>query len=246
VPIPDYRTIGDAQVRHPSADLLDTIYQCEQRQDWYRDFAILNREGPVEFVGSLTTATPTDDAANSMRTALGFAVEERGSTWTDALRILIEHAEALGFLIMVSGVVGSNTHRKLNPREFRGFALADQLAPVIFINGADTKAAQIFTLLHELAHLWLGDTALDDVDLTATPATEVERWCNKVAAEALLPLSSVPYELAQEETLTDAIERLARRFKVSTLVVLRRMYDAGRLGWDEYQAAYDNEFQRSY
>jgi Zn-dependent peptidase ImmA (M78 family) len=206
----------------------------------------LNREGPVEFVGSLTTATPTDDAANSMRTALGFAVEERGSTWTDALRILIEHAEALGFLIMVSGVVGSNTHRKLNPREFRGFALADQLAPVIFINGADTKAAQIFTLLHELAHLWLGDTALDDVDLTATPATEVERWCNKVAAEALLPLSSVPYELAQEETLTDAIERLARRFKVSTLVVLRRMYDAGRLGWDEYQAAYDNEFQRSY
>jgi Zn-dependent peptidase ImmA (M78 family)/transcriptional regulator with XRE-family HTH domain len=244
IPIPDYRTIGDTGVGRPSADLLDTIYQCEQRQDWYRDFALLNHERAVEVVGSLTTSVPVVDAASSMRAALEFDARERGSTWTEALRVLVDHAEALGFLIMVSGVVGSNTHRKLNPREFRGFALADQLAPLVFVNGADTKAAQIFTLLHELAHLWLGGTALDSADLIEAPRDGVERWCNQVAAEVLLPISAVSRELEPQETLTETIERLARSFKVSTLVALRRLYDAHYLTWNEYQIAYEAEFQR--
>lgn len=174
VPIPDYRTIGDSGVRRPSPDLLDTIYQCEQRQDWYREFAQVNQEEPVKFVGSLTTAVAVIPAAAAIREALGFDVEERGSTWLDALRVLIDSTERLGFLVMVNGVVGSNTHRKLDPGEFRGFALVDRLAPLVFINGADTKAAQIFTLVHELAHLWLGEAALDDPDLIATAPVEAE------------------------------------------------------------------------
>jgi Zn-dependent peptidase ImmA (M78 family)/transcriptional regulator with XRE-family HTH domain len=244
IPIPDFRTIGDTSVRNPSADLLDTIYQCQQRQDWYREFATVNHEPAVEFVGSLNTAVPVVAAAESMRVALGFGVEERGTTRSDALRILNGRAEALGFLVMVNGVVGSNTHRKLNPREFRGFALADQLAPLVFVNGADAKAAQIFTLMHELAHLWLGGTALDDPDLTAGPGQETEQWCNQVAAEVLLPLAAIPGVMVPQEELGDTIERLAGRFKVSTLVVLRRLYDAGNLGWNEYRAAYNAELAK--
>ena len=245
VPLPDYRTMGDTGVRRPSADLLDTIYQCEQRQDWYRDFALLNRESAVDFVGSLSTSVPPMQAADSMRAALQFEVEERGSTWADAFRTLVENAESLGFLVMVSGVVGSNTHRKLDPREFRGFALADGLAPLVFVNGADTKAAQIFTLLHELAHLWLGGAALDDANLgTSADSAGIEHWCSQVAAEVLVPLSSVPRELRPEEMLTAGLERLARKFKVSTLVVLRRWYDAGLLNWTEYRTAYEGELSR--
>jgi Zn-dependent peptidase ImmA (M78 family) len=244
VPIPDYRTMGDVGVSRPSPGLLDTIYQCEQRQDWYRDYARVNREDPVMFVGSLTTAVPMVEAAATMRAALGFDVERRGSTWTDALRLLVSKAEELGVLVMASGVVGSNTHRKLNVQEFRGFALVDRFAPLVFLNRADTKAAQIFTLTHELAHLSIGEPGLDDANVTSTATADVERWCNQVAAEVLLPLALVMGELNHGEPLTDELERLARRFKVSTLVALRRVHDAGRLTWHEFRAAYDAELAR--
>ena len=244
IPIPDYRTIRDTGVSRPSPDLLDTIYQCEQRQAWFREFAQVNLQDPVGVVGSLFTGTPVVEAAAQMRTALAFELGQRGSTWTDALRRLIANAEDLGVLVMVSGVVGSNTHRKLDPKEFRGFALVDRLAPLVFVNGADTKAAQIFTLVHELVHIWLGETALDDAELISNSASEIERWCNQVSAEFLVPLSSLASDLIENEPLTDALERLARSFKVSTLVVLRRIYDAGRLDWDDYRASYDAELQR--
>jgi Zn-dependent peptidase ImmA (M78 family)/transcriptional regulator with XRE-family HTH domain len=244
VPIPDYRTIGNTGVPGPSADLLDTIYLCQQRQDWYREFAAVNQERAVDVVGSLTTATEPMAAAALIRAALRFDVGERGTTWTEALRVLTEHAESLGFLVMVNGVVGSNTHRKLDPREFRGFALVDRLAPLVFINGADTKAAQIFTLVHELAHLWLGETALDDASMADAPASEIERWCNQVAAEVLVPLTLIPADATREAPTTEVLERLARQFKVSTLVVLRRLYDAQVMNRDEYQALFAAELRR--
>lgn len=244
VPIPDYRTMGDGGVARPSPDLLDTIFQCQQRQEWYRDFAQVTREDPVAFIDSLTTSAAVVEAATAMRRALAFDVGERGPTWADALRLLIEHAEDRGVLVMVNGVVGSNTHRKLDPREFRGFALVDPLAPLVFVNAADTKAAQIFTLAHELAHLWLGESALSNADLISTPSVAVERWCNQVAAEFLVPLASVTAEFSRDQPLADELERLARRFKVSTLVVLRRVYDAGHLEWDAYRAAHRAELER--
>lgn len=174
-----------------------------------------------------------------MRDLLAFATDNRGSSWSDAARRLIGAADDQGILVMVNGVVGSNTHRKLDPNEFRGFALSDELAPLIFINGADTKAAQIFTLAHELAHLWLGESAVSDVNLATSPTNRVERWCNRVAAEFLVPLDEIGPVDVDEPELTGELERLARRFKVSTLVALRRIYDAERISEDRYHAAYE-------
>ena len=154
IPIPDFRTVADARLNHPSSNLLDTIYLCQQRQEWYREFVQSTGGEPLDFVGS---ARPHDDIAESaarIRRFLGFDIEERRRipTWTDAPRRFIGQADALGVLVMVSGVVGSNSRRSLDPEEFRGFALADSIAPLVFINGSDTKPAQMFTLAHELAH----------------------------------------------------------------------------------------------
>ena len=244
MPIPDYRTLGDIGVTKPSADLLDTLYLCQQRQEWYRDFAQRNRQDRIPFVGCVDSGAPVVEVAKQMRDILSFDVSKRGITWTDALKALFERADANGILVMVNGVVGSNTHRKLDPHEFRGFVLVDDLAPVIFINGADTKAAQIFTLAHELAHVWLGESAISDADLTSTTTNVVERWCNQVAAEFLVPIDTIR-GLSSEMVLRDGeIERLARRFKVSSLVIVRRIYDAGILGWEQYRRVYAEELDR--
>jgi len=246
VPIPDFRTVADAGIRRPSPDLLDTLYLCQQRQDWYRDLARAMGEEPFPFVGAAQVNDDMVRTATTIRHALGFDVEARRQmpTWTDALRRFIEQADALGVLVMVSGVVGSNNRRKLNPQEFRGFALSDDLAPLVFINGADTKAAQMFTLAHELVHIWIGQSALSDAEASAPPAQAVERWCNQVAAELLVPLETFRAEHDRRADLRAELDRLARRFKVSTLVILRRMHDAGGLRGEAYWAAYEQELER--
>jgi Zn-dependent peptidase ImmA (M78 family) len=244
VPIPDYRTMADESIQRPSPDLLDTIYQCEQRQEWFQSYALANELDPLQFVGSCTLDTPPLHAANQMREALNFGLEQREPTWTDTLRSLRENAEEAGLLVMVNGVVGSNTHRRLDPEEFRGFVLVDRLAPTIFVNGADTKAAQIFTLAHELAHIWLGESGLDNANPGTRAHGDVETWCNRVSAEFLVPMEELRNEYREYARLTDELDRLARTFKVSTLVILRRVHEAGYLEWPHFRAAYEEEVAR--
>ena len=246
VPIPDFRTIGNEHTGRPSPDLLDTIYLCQQRQGWYRNHARFMGEASLTLVGSVQVTGDVVRTAALIRTALGFDLEERRRmpTWTDALRRFLEQADALGVLVMVSGVVGSNNRRHLDPQEFRGFALSDHLAPLVFINGADTKAAQMFTLAHELAHIWLGQSAVSDAEASVVPEHDVERWCNQVAAELLVPLDVLREEYDRGADLSTETNRLARRFKVSTLVVLRRMHDAGGLTRRQLWNAYEAELER--
>ncbi len=246
VPIPDFRTIGSNLLRRPSPDLLDTIYLCQQRQEWYRDFARISGARPLEFVGSVTVDANVVAAAARIRTVLHFDLEERRAipSWTEALRRFIDLADATGVMVMVSGVVGSNNHRKLDPDEFRGFTLADAQAPLIFINGSDSKAAQMFTLAHELAHVWLGQSGVSDEQPSVAGAKGVERWCNEVAAELLVPLEILLRDYDRGADIATEMQRLARRFKVSTLVILRRMADAGGLTREELREHYDAELQR--
>lgn len=245
VPIPDFRTVGDRPVA-ATADLLDTVYTCQARQAWYRDHQLLNNEQPLDFVASATLASPPERIAERMRRFLNWTVSTRQKyTSSDmALTRLRESAEEIGVLVMISGIVGSNTHRKLDPGEFRGFALADPLAPVVFVNGSDAKAAQLFTLAHELAHIWLGETALSDLEPRSSQHHEQERWCNQVAAELLVPMAEFQSELNPGLGVHDQLQPLATQFRVSTQVVLIRMREAGMLSWDQLMDALQAERER--
>ena len=243
VPIPDFRTVGNREIPQPSPDLLDTIYLCQQRQNWYRDFVRSGRQKPLDFVGSVKINNSVEKTANKMREVLGFDLEARkqSPTWTESLRLFIEKTDRAGIMIMVSGVVGTNNKRKLDVEEFRGFVLSDDLAPLVFINGADSKSAQMFTLAHELAHelahIWLGQSALTDANPTSQLSQQVEIWCNKVAAEFLVPLKMIKRD-------TGDVFDLAKKYKVSTLVIIRRLFDTGKLNQVAFRKAYSNESKR--
>ncbi len=245
IPIPDLRTIANASRMEASPDLLDTVYICQRRQAWYRDHIRSVGGNALEFVGSATVSDSAELTAARIRKALGLDFgARRGLTRGAAQTAFVQRAEALGVLVMVNGVVGGNTHRKLDPEEFRGFALVDDLAPLVFVNGADSKAAQAFTLAHELAHVWLGESALSNATPAPTEVVEVERWCNAVAAELLAPLEQIKAEVRPGDGVVANAERLSRRFKVSTLVILRRLLDAGFLAPAEFWVYFNEEVQR--
>ncbi|TGG94340.1 MAG: ImmA/IrrE family metallo-endopeptidase [Aphanocapsa feldmannii 277cV] len=249
IPIPDFRTIAGKAVRRPSPNLLDTIYTCQERQSWYRDFVLVTRQPKLDFVGSVTVEVPHEIVAQAMRKKLGFdlAAHQECPSWEKALRLFIDQAEEAGILVMVSGIVMSNTSRQLDPEEFRGFALSDPFAPLIFVNSNDTKAAQMFTLAHELAHVWLGESALSDLGVEPSLGSQREEvWCNAVAAELLVPLAALQSELQRqdEEPLPELLCRLAHTFKVSKLVILRRLFDAKWINRDIFDSELKQQVER--
>jgi Zn-dependent peptidase ImmA (M78 family) len=245
LPIPDFRTRGDERREELSPDLRDTIYACQRRQAWYRDFALTHGLGEVPLVGFASIGDPIEPVAERIRDAIGFGMERRSAfkSWEAAFRQLIDLIEDAGVLVSVNGIVGANTHRVLDPDEFGGFALVDEHAPLIFVNAADTKAAQIFTIVHELAHIAAGESALSDAGVDRPDHDEHERWCNRIAAEILVPRATLPGAFRGEAD-TAELQRLAALYRVSTLVVLSRLHDTQLVGWDEYRARYRDELGR--
>lgn len=144
---------------------------------------------------------------------------------------------------MRSGIVGNNTHRPLSVDEFRGFVVADPYAPVIFINGKDARAAQIFTLIHELAHIWLGASGVSNERLGDTHHrdADVEKICNATAAEFLVPASELRTRWKGDIDFSTQVRDLTRVFKVSGVVIARRATELKLVSWEEFFAFYQRE-----
>ena len=167
-------------------------------------------------------------------------------TWTDALRDFIGQAEAAGVLVMCSGVVLQQQRPPAQSRRISSFCtIADALAPLVFINGADAKAAQTFTLAHELAHLWIGQSGVTDATIRQAPTAQTERWCNQVGGRVPRAARSPARRLSGRANQLDREDsRLSRRFKVSSLVILRRIHDAGFISKPVFAEAFDAELVR--
>lgn len=237
LPLPDLRTVGGADLPRPSVDLLETIRSVMQRQAWYSEYLRDHQRKPLVFVGSFNFEASPVEVAASIRKVLGVEVEQAQRTWEVYFKELIDAAELAGVLVMRSGIVGNNTHRKLNVGEFRGFAISDPMAPVVFINSADAATARLFTLIHELAHLWLGSSGISNVTPGNTRREEV--LCNAVAGEFLAPQAEFLAQWTRGQAdLNQCVADLARRFHVSRLVVMRRALDLGLLSQATYSEHY--------
>ena len=247
IPFSDFRTLDSKHINQPSPNLLDTIDLCQIRQDWYRNYVIAERAKNIEFIGTENLESNPELIASKIRHLLEYeSIIRRNLASKDALvRLLTHRLEEIGILVMISGTVGNNPHRKLDLNEFRGFTLCDAYAPVIFINGSDSKAAQLFTLCHELAHLTLGNSGITNVGL-ATPQKlrKQEQWCNAVAAEILVPQAELKKHHNPNNTISSEVKRLSLFFKVSNLVILRRLLDVNILAREQFEKLWGREMSR--
>jgi Zn-dependent peptidase ImmA (M78 family) len=246
LPIPDFRTVAGREVIRPSPELLDVLSDALRRQDWFRDYLVAYGEEPLSFVGSVKLEDSPEEIAARIRHTIRLDTEVRRSarTWEDALRLQVEGIEESGVLVMRSSIVGNNTHRQLSVEEFRGFALSDPYAPLIFINSRDSKGAQMFTLIHELAHIWLGVSGVSNLEATYAPNHRIERFCNRVAAEVLVPANELRAEWRTVRTQPRALAGLTLRFKVSSLVLLRRLRDLRFITEAQFDRQYSEEKKR--
>lgn len=249
LPLPDFRAVGGEPVGEPSADLLDVLNDVLARQIWYREFQIEEGLEPIWFVGQFSESSDIQEVADSIRATL--KVDEARSespSREEFLRRLVNAAEAVGALVMRTGIVSGNTRRPLRVAEFRGFALSDEIAPVVFVNGADAVAAQIFTTIHELAHIWIGASGISNLNHAKRPEPShtIERFCNQVAAEVLVPKAM----FADDWDVTGEVDHnlyvLTRHYRVSSLVLLIRAHDLGLLPEEDFQVHFAREAQRRH
>lgn len=244
--IPHFRTTTDNKIHRTSPDLLETVQIMERRQAWMRETMLEEGQERRPFIRSADTKESPHKIAENIRQTLGLEEEwaSKQSNWGKALQFLKEAIESIDILVVVNSVVGNNNHRKLDYQEFRGFVLVDEYAPLIFVNGADFKAAQMFTYAHELAHLWFGASAAFDLREMRPAADATEQACNKVAAEFLVPEGNLRRIWTSVKNKSEPFQILAKRFKVSEIVIARRALDLNLIDQSIFFNFYDDYTKR--
>lgn len=222
--IPDRRTVESRNI-DVSPELRDTIADVMLKVEWYREYALDNGFGEVELVGRFNKDTNHLVLVKELRDKIKVTIPPKKGSWEKHFSYLIKETERNGILVMKNGVVKNNTHRPISVDDFRGFCIADSLAPLIFINNNDAKSAQMFTLIHELAHLMIGESAI--IDLYHKTKSKEEGLCNAVAAEFLVPGAIFKEEWVNYEDWEENIPYLANVFKVSRWVIARRALTLG-------------------
>jgi len=203
-----------------------------ERQEWYRDWLKTQGYEENEIVGRYSMHDGVMAVVSSMRAELQLPELPRRGTFENYFSVLVNNIENIGVLVMRNSIVNNNTSRPLSVDEFRGFAISDKIAPLIFINAGDCPEARLFTLIHELAHIWIGKSGVSDSE----PQNQMneEEFCNAVAAEFLTPERVFRSLWKQFKDWKENLPSLARTFHVSEWVVARRALTCGFISKLEY------------
>lgn len=234
----DFRTIDSEHMQNPSRNLIDTINAMQRVQDWMANYYQENGYDPLPYVGCCNLKESYEAIAEDIRSKLGITKEwfKLCKDSSDAFRFLRSHISALRILVIKNGIVGNNTSRKLNLNEFRAFTLIDEYAPLIFINSNDTENSKLFSLLHELAHVWLGKNSLyNEPYASQENISRLEQICNAISAEILAPdkLFIEQWKAHNKHDLY-ALGEMSKYFRCSRFVIIRKALENGLISREEF------------
>ena len=237
--IVEYRTVDSGAMTVPSRNLMDTVDLMTDIQEWMAWYAAENGQEELAFVGSAGGVDDLQRVVKDIREKLDIDMDwyAHRQNAGDAFRFLKGRVEQINVLVMMSGTVGNNTHRKLRVDEFRAFTLVNRYAPLIFINSCDSETGKLFSIVHELSHVWVGENSFynGQIGVHGTKR-EAEKFCNAVAAEILMPTERFleKWESGSREVV-NRIERIAKAFRCSRYVAARKALDNGKISQEVYE-----------
>jgi len=243
VPLPDLRTVANRSLENPSADFIDVLYDAYRKQDWFRNYLVGEHVSELEFAGKYTINDDLKSIASDIQETLKINDDLRqlSPTWEQFFTALVRRAEDSRILVLRNSIVFNNVYRKLDVNEFRGFAIFDKIAPIIFVNTRDYQTAQIFTLIHEISHIWIGESGISNLDFKLRDEQQrvkVDSLCDSIASEVLVPEEQFFSRWNNGRSVDDNISRLALNFKVSSFVILRRAYNLGKISNEAFEDNY--------
>ena len=236
----EFRTVNSVRLAEPSRNLIDTIREMENVQDWMTSYRKELGFDTLSVVGSLKHCTDAESVAFKMREDLNLDKNwyENVPGVREAFHYVRKKLEENCVIVMMNGIVGNNTHRALDADEFRAFALVNEWAPLIFINASDSLNARLFSLLHEAAHIWLGVNDLyNDRYSSAEKVSSLEMICNAAAGELLVPTDDFLMQwnnLIETADVNEVISELSGKFNCSEIVIARKALDNHKIGRDLY------------
>lgn len=245
--IPDLRTVVN---KLPLSDnFYETLEDIKYKIDWYKDYLIdIGGDNKLKYVGkynfdhNLSCAEVSNDIIKSINFNINRTSNFTKDNYFSYMVNLIENA---GILVFKNGIVKNNTFKKLESSEFRGFALVDDIAPAVFINGTDAMSAQLFTLCHEVAHIWIGQNGVSDW----SSDLKIEAFCNKVAAEILMPEYMFVQDwnrlISSYGSNIEQIKEISKNYKVSSYAAAIRLAQLGLIN-NQVVDEIKEEVQKSY
>lgn len=241
----DYRTIDSIQLANPSRNLIDTIYEMERIRDWMKDYRQEMGFDVLPVVSCMKNIYEINIIVERIRKDLDLDKTwyEKCNDARDAFNLIRGRLETCGVIVMMNGIVGSNTHCALDINEFRAFAMVDEWAPLIFINAADSDGARLFSLFHETVHIWIGkDDLFNDRLSRANEISATEVMCNAIAAELMVPMNIFINKWNENKTadIYETVAELAKYFCCGEVVIARRARDCKMISQDLYDHVVKN------
>ncbi|MDO8897066.1 MAG: XRE family transcriptional regulator [Bacteroidales bacterium] len=231
-PLQDFRKSGSKALTTSSIFI---IREIQQKQTWISDVNIENQEEKIAFVGRFSLKDNPQSVAKDILNTL--KINPASYKTDNPIKEWIDAAEKNGIFVSRTSFIHSRL--KLDSEELQGFAIADPHAPFIFVNSDDWNAPQLFTLVHELAHIWIAETGISneiEPDLKQKDKFHpVELFCNEVAANALMPKEIVlSFDSSSFQTSKDVF-KVAKQLGISSFALLVRALNLNIISTPAYQ-----------